>query len=166
MESTLEKLEQVLAGELDAHETMLVSASTFNSALRKEDVATIDRQRVIHDETISRIEKLEEQRIACCELLARSLGAATTPLSFSMLLEQVPPAWRRRFEVLRSALKDKIAEIARISTSNRILLEEGLRVADATVALLTGGSRGYGGYGKRGQVLQGPVVQSLFNRTV
>ncbi|MBN1575570.1 MAG: flagellar protein FlgN [Chitinispirillaceae bacterium] len=166
MENVLEKLEQVLTLELDVHTTLLASAHEFNSALKEENIDKIDRQRAIHDETICRIEKLEDQRISCCTSLARSLGIVKKPLRLAMLLEKMEQPWRERLEAVQQSLKEKINELSNIGNSNRILLEEGLRMVGQTFSMMQQAGRKYTAYGKRGQSVTGPARQSLINRTV
>lgn len=167
MENVLEKLEHVLTSELEVHNDFLASALEFNRAIKEQNLSDIDRQRAVHDDTICRIEKLENERITCCTVLARSLGVVRQPLKFAMLLEKLPPQWRNRFTTLQQMLKSKISELSKISTSNRILLEEGLRVAGATFSFVqqSAGNR-YAAYGKHGRTVAGPGLQSIINRTI
>ena len=110
MDNVLEQLEQLLQSQLDVHNDFLASSREFNCAIKEQNITKIDQHRAIHDETICRIEKLEEQRIACCSLLARSLGIVKAPLRLSMVLEKVPLRWRERLCGIQLALKDKIRE--------------------------------------------------------
>ncbi|MBN1756941.1 MAG: flagellar export chaperone FlgN [Chitinispirillaceae bacterium] len=166
MKNTLEQLEQVLASELNVHEEFLVSARQFNKAIREQDLDAIDRERAVHDATVCRIEKLEVERMSYCRVLAQSLGIKRDPVKLGMLLEKIPPQWRDRLSMLQEALKKTISELSKISTSNRILLEEGLRVVHATCSFVrqSAGSR-YAPYGKHGRPVDGPVFQTMINKT-
>jgi hypothetical protein len=166
MDNVLEKLEQVLQSELDVHTALLASAREFNDAIKEENIAVIDRQRLVHDETVCRIEKLEEQRMVYCAALARSLGIVKKPLRLAMVLEKVPHQWKERLGRIQQSLKEKIGELSKISISNRILLEEGLRVVGHTFSMLRQAGKKYAAYGKRGQSVSGPALQSIINRTV
>jgi hypothetical protein len=165
MNNVLEKLEQILSVEIEVHDIFLAAAHEFNAAIKNQNLADIDRQRAIHDETICRIEQLENERISCCTVLAGSLGIVKKPLKLGMLLEKVPQQWRNRLGSLQMALKSKIGELSKISTSNRILLEEGLRVVGSTFSFVqqAAGSR-YAAYGKHGRSVAGPALQSMVNR--
>ena len=166
MEEVLEKLERVLTTELEMHTSLLASAQEFNTAIKEEDLEKIDRQRAIHDETICRIEKLEEQRNECCSVLARSLGIVKKPLRMTMLLEKVPQQWKERLGSIQRQLKEKINELSNIGISNRILLEEGLRMVGHTFSMMQEAGSKYTAYGTRGQSVSGPALQSLINRTI
>ena len=166
MQNVLEKLEQVLTSELEVHEEFLASSREFNRVIRDEDLDGIDRQRTVQDETVCRIEKLEKERRSCCTVLARSFGIAREPLKMSMLLEKVPSQWRDRLNSLQETLKGTVREVTKISTSNRILLEEGLRVVQSTYAYVqqAAGSR-YAPYGQHGRTVSKPLLQSIINKT-
>ena len=166
MNGTLEKLESILKSELDVHVSFLVSALELNRVLREEDLVKIDRQRHVQDETVCRIEKLEEQRREYCAAIAQSLGIAKRPVKMAMLIEKLPQQWRDRLGALQRALREKISELSKISVSNRLLLEEGLRIADNTIAMVRKVGRKYGAYGHYGQTLSSPLTTSIINRTV
>ena len=166
MENELEKLEQVLTSELTVHNEFLDSAQEFNRALREQDLAGIDRQRAVQDTTVTRIEKLESERIACCTELARSFGITREPIKLGMLLEKMPLQWRGRMSTLQETLKTKVSELSKISTSNRILLEEGLRMVRSTYTFIqqAAGTR-YAPYGRHGRTIASTAPQNIINRT-
>ena len=166
MEEVIERLEAVLKSELETHSSLLASAQEFNGALREENVAKIDRQRTAHDDMICRIEKLEEQRSECCSTLARSLGIGGKPLRMSMLLEKLPPRWRERLSSVQRSLREKVNELSKINLANRILLEEGLRMAEHTFSMVRQAGPKYTAYGTRGQSVSGPAVRTIVNRTI
>ena len=165
MNTILERLEQVLKAELDTHSALVVTARAFNQALKEENIESIQQHRAAHDEALCKIEKLEEQRIECCSVLAQSFGFSKKQLKLAQLLDKIPEAWRARLSAVRQALKSKITELSKLTISNRILLEEGLRIIEHTFSLVQQGSNKYAGYGKRGQSMVGPPLDSLINRT-
>jgi len=166
MKDTFETLEQVLKSELESHTELLATALEFNRAIREEDMDRIDRERTTHDEVICRIERLEEQRIACFATLARSLGVAGKNLRLAKLLEKAPPQWRERLCAIQKLLRDKMDEVSRITISNRIFLEEGLKVVANTFVMLREASGKYPCYGNRGESVSGPAFNSFINKTV
>ena len=167
MQTVLEKLEQVMQSELAVHDDLLASSREFNRAIRENDIENIDRQRSVQDATICRIEKLESERRSCCAVLAQSYGIVKQPLKLAMLIEKVPKQWCDRLGELQRALKDRLAELAKISASNRILLEEGMRMVQATFGFVRQAAAGrYCAYGKHGRTVAGPAVQSIINRTI
>jgi hypothetical protein len=162
----LEKLETVLQSEVDMHATMIVSSQEFNAALRSGDLAIIDRQRIVQDEAICKIEHLETQRMDCCTAAAEVLGIIKKPLRLTQLLDKIPNDWRTRLEKVHSALKGKINELTAINISNRILLEEGLKMLGNTFSIVRQAGKKYAGYGNQGQVTASPPFRSIINRTV
>jgi hypothetical protein len=166
MNTLLEKLETVLKSELEVHGAFLASTRELNNALKEENLVKIDHQRHMQDESICRIEKLEEQRSEYCTELARSLGISRRPVKMTMLLEKLPQQWRDRLGSIHMMLRDRLTELSRISVSNRILLEEGMRIAGNTISLIRNAGKKYGAYGHYGQQVAVPLTTTLFNKTV
>lgn len=166
MQELFEKLEKILKSELDVHRTFLTTAQAFNGAVREENISEIDRQRTAQDETICRIEKLEEERILCCRNLAARMGITKKPVKLSLLLGKMPVEWRDRLGMIHKALKQKLMEVSKITVSNRILLEEGLKVVTHTFSLIQQGGKKYSVYEQRGRAAPGGTLQSIINRTV
>lgn len=166
MKTILEKLETVMKSELDIHITLVTSAHEFNGALKGDDLAGVDRQRQVYDESVCRIEKCEAQRTECCIAIAKSLGVVRRPLKMGMLLEKLPPMWRDRLGGLQRALHEKLTELFKVNVANRILLEEGIRMADHTIAMVRKAGKKYGAYGHYGQMVASPVTMTIINRTV
>lgn len=167
METLLEKLEKILKSELDEHITFLDTARAFNHAIKEEDLGKIEQQRLVQDETVCRIEKLEDQRMECCTELAQSLGIGSRPFRLAQLLEKLPEHWRSRLEDIRRTLRNKVNELSKMNISNRILLEEGLRMVEHTFSSIRKcGSSRYAAYGQRGQVTGGTGPRTIFNQTV
>ena len=165
MQELFEKLEKILKSELDVHHTFLTTAQAFNGAVREDNVGEIDRQRTAQDETICRIEKLEEERILCCSNLASRMGITKKPVKLSLLLGKMPPEWRGRITEVHKALKQKLMELSKITVSNRILLEEGLKVVTHTFSLIQQGGKKYSVYEQRGRTAPAGALQSIINRT-
>lgn len=166
MKDTFETLEQVLKSELESHTALLATAMEFNRAIKEENMDSINRERTVHDEVICRIERLEEQRIACFGTLARSLGVAGKQVRLAKLLEKAPPEWHERLCAIQKLLRDKMTEVSRITISNRILLEEGLKVVANTFSMLRGAGGKYSCYGNRGESVSRSAFNSLINKTV
>ena len=166
MQELFEKLENILKSELDIHHVFLKTAQEFNSAIREENLGDVDRQRTIQDETICRIEKLEDERKLCCGDLASRFGITKKQVKLTMLLVKMPEAWRMRIEQVHKALKEKVAELVKISVSNRILLEEGLKVATHTFSAIQQCGNRFAGYGQSGKPATGSALRSIINRTV
>ncbi len=166
MESLLEELEGVLKDELDIHDSLLESANSFNAAIREEDLNKIDCQRAIHDKIACRLEKLEEQRTECCLSLAGKLGIEKRPLKMAMLIEKVPFQWKERLGLLHQKLKEKVKDLNKISISNRLLLEEGLRMVEHTFSMMNCAGSRYMAYGSRGQTVASAATKNLFNKTI
>lgn len=166
MNELFEKLENVLKSELAVHHSFIRTAREFNSAIREENLEEIDKQRTIQDETICRLEKLENERRLCCSDLASRLGITRRQVKLSMLLSKMPETWRERIGEVHKALKEKVTELSRFSVSNRILLEEGLKVVTHTFGAIQRSGNRFAIYGHGGKPAAGGALQSIINRTV
>jgi len=165
MENLLEKIEDVLIAEVEVHTSMISSSHQFNEAIKSGEHESINKQRIVNDDAVCTLEKLEEKRTDYCSEAAGRLGIFRKPLKLSMLLEKIPAEWKKRLEHQQQVLKLKIAELTSINTSNRILLEEGLKVIGATFTCIKKTESRFAGYGNRGQTMPSSLI-SIINRTV
>jgi flagellar biosynthesis/type III secretory pathway chaperone len=164
MEKSFEMLEQILNRELDIHVELLKNGYEFNSAIKNNDLGAMQQHTAIHDEMICQIEKLEEQRLDCSQILSILLGLETPAAKISNLLEQMPPVWQSRLSKVQKILKEKIFELSKINKSNQILLEEAILIINGTFALLQKPSVKYAQYGKKGAATNRTASLSLINR--
>jgi len=164
MDALLEKVEKVLAAEVDIHNEIIKSSLEFNAAIKSGETEAIDRQRNAHDAALCTLERLEEERVATCSDVASALGISRSPLKLSMLMERISTEWKVRLEKQQLLLRGKLAELTSITTSNRILLEEGLKFISATFDCVKKSGNRFSGYGKRGQTMSSSLM-SIINRT-
>lgn len=166
MENLLEKIEDVLEKEIDMHDRLIGSSQGMNKALRDGDVSAIDKERALHDEAFCNVEKLESQRQEICMEAAAALGIERANIKMPLLLDKIPASWRERLGALQQNLKGKIAELSSLTVSNRILIEEGLRMISNTFSIIRQAERRFDAYGTRGQSLAGSSMRSVINRTM
>lgn len=164
MEEILEKIEKVLIAEVETHSAMITSSHEFCEAIKSGETETIDQKRARNDEMICTLEHLEEQRSEYCNEAAHKLCILKTPLKLAMLTAKIPAEWKLRIEKQHQALKAKINELTKINTSNRILLEEGLKVIGETFSCMKKCGDRLSGYGNRGQTMSSSMI-SIINRT-
>lgn len=166
MEKLLEKLELILKSECDLHEELLGTANLFNDAIKKNDLAAIQKFTTQHDEQVYQIAKLEEQRIECATNLARELSLSVETPKMAAVLEKVPPEWHQRLSTVQSKLKEQISELTRINTSNRILLEESLHFINSNIVMFQKSSIRNNNYGDNGKHANISAGRNLINRVV
>lgn len=124
MDKLYDKLLGILSSETQLHELLVEAALAFNNAIKEDNLDKIQSCTAIHDEQICQLEKLESQRTACCSSIASALKLKTIRLN--TLLDHAPDSIKNELSSVHSALKSKIGELSRLTTSNRVLLENGL----------------------------------------
>lgn len=164
MDALLDKIEKILTAEVDLHQEMLKSSLDFNVAIKNGDNEGIIKQKNMHDTALCTLERLEEERIASCKDVAQALGIMRSPLKLSMLLGSISAEWKKRLEKQQMLLWGKISELSALNTSNRILLEEGLKMIAATFDCIKKSGNRFSGYGKSGQTMSSSLM-SIINRT-
>ncbi|NLG16917.1 MAG: flagellar protein FlgN [Fibrobacter sp.] len=166
MEKSLQELEQILSREVEVHSSMIQTAGAFNKAIKGNDLPALQQHSADQDRQICQIEKLEERRVECVNELSGSLGLTPAASRLQLMLEKLPEQWRPRFATVHTALKQKIAELSRLNTSNRILIEEALGTIGNTFSFLQQSNGKYAQYGARGKAEGSAAsVITLINRT-
>jgi hypothetical protein len=131
-------LESILTKEYEAHEQLLGVAACVNTAIKESDLPTLMTHTSRLDEQVSHVGRIEEQRQECCSALARMLGlAAQSTTRLVALIDRAPETIREKLCALYEKLKNALAKISSINVSNRILLEEGLRLVRGRIAYST-----------------------------
>ncbi|MCX7725287.1 MAG: hypothetical protein N2053_00410 [Chitinispirillaceae bacterium] len=166
MEKILEKLEFVLNKEEESHLSFLKLAKELNKALRENNITEIERLRKLYDESICYIEKLEEERLSCCVTLKELLGIKTSQINISTLINLVPEKWKQKFFTIKNNMKKIIDELASITTSNRILIEEGIKVMNASILNIYKLNNRYSCYKRSGKNERNYFFNGILNKTV
>jgi hypothetical protein len=166
-DTAFEELETILAKEYEAHEKMLSAATEVNVAIKKNDLATLQKNTSNLDEQVFQIEQIEEKRLACCSRLSLSIGTGSEPVRLAAIIEKAPPLFREKLGQLQTALKNAIAKIAQITIANRILIEEGLTMVQGQFAIIMQSGMRFAHYEhKGGRATAALPYNPLFNRTI
>jgi hypothetical protein len=164
---TFEELENVLAKECEAHEQMLQAAQAVNAAIRQSDLETLQKNTAYLDGRICLVEQLEERRKDCCGALARSLGIGRASLKLSALIEKAPAAAAGKLAGLHTSLRGLLEKIAKVTVSNRILINEGLELVRGRLNLAAQSAGRFDHYGQRGsRATARAPLHPFINRTV
>lgn len=150
--TAFQELDAILAEENEAHQRLLDAAAHVNSAIRESDVETLRKRSTVLDQRIVEVQRIEERRTECCKALSFSLGLGSGAVRLARLIEKAPPALREKCVRSRASLQSVLEKIARITVANRILLEEGLRIAHGrlrTIMRPDGRFAQYAGHGRR-----------------
>ena len=164
MEKPLEELEQILSRELEIHVSLVQTANDLNKAIKESNLTALQQHTLDQDNKICQIEKLEEKRIQCILNLSNLLGLAQVPSKLAIILEKLPGQWRERLSNIHSILKQKIGDLVKINTSNRILMQEALGMISGTLALFQGTNSKFAQYGIKGKQANTAAARNLINR--
>jgi len=163
MKEQAQKLRSVLETELGAHDRLLAAAQAMNAALKGGQVAEVKRHAARYDELTVQIERLEEQRLAVCDAIARSAGLNGHP-NLSAIIAALPAEHRSNLDSVRLGLKRAITGLTKANTSNRVLIESALTNVAQIMDVLTRPDTRLAGYKKHGGMDTRPVRKTLFNQ--
>jgi len=163
MKEQAQKLRTVLESERGAHDQLLAAAEAMNTALKGGQVAEVKRNAARYDELTVQIERLEEQRLAACDAIARSAGLNGHP-NLSAIIAALPVEHRGNLDTVRSDLKRAITGLTKVNTSNRVLIESALTNVAQIMNVLTRPDTRLSGYKKHGGMDTRPVHRTFFNQ--
>lgn len=166
MNHMFDELEKILSCELEVHETLVETAGAFNQSIRADNIPEIQTYTARHDEHICQVEKLEERRIEQCSILGKKLGLVSKEPRLSALIDNAPQEQKTRLLSIQKKLKSKINELVALTTSNRVLLENGLTVINNTFLFLQQSQRKFEPYSAKRKSSQPYQGYTLINRTV
>ncbi|MCU0608634.1 MAG: flagellar protein FlgN [Chitinispirillaceae bacterium] len=161
------ELETILERETEAHEQMFNAAIQVNSAIKQKDLPAIQKQTASLDEHVVQIEKLEERRKECCASLSGGLGLNRESVRLATLIGKAPQACRDKLAQLQASLKSAVERIAKITVSNRILIEEGLLLVQGQFGIIMQSGSPFTNYRQYGnKAMSSLPCQSIINRTI
>ncbi|MDD5673486.1 MAG: flagellar protein FlgN [Chitinivibrionales bacterium] len=168
MDNELEKLIALLTQLYAVHNQLLEIGTAMNCAIKARNLPEIQRMLHHFDTAAGKVQELEEERLACCDTLAASIGGGLRRhLTLTALLDLLPQGQARtRLADLRRDLKAAINALTKINVSNRILLNEGIQYIGMTVALASHLHIKFTNYKTGGAKTGGPRQSNLINRVV
>lgn len=163
MEAHISELYELLENERTVHEQLCELARAMNGALKANKAAEVQTISARYDELVCRLEQLEENRVVICDAVAKTLNAGSRHLTLPKVIEALPEERRGAFVELRARLRERMRELARINTSNQVLLNEALTDISRTVEMLAVSRNTFTPY-QRGKKQQEAARRPLFNR--
>lgn len=165
--AAFEELQTILAREYEAHEQLLSAATEVNSAIKKNDLAALQKHTSNLDEQVFQIERIEERRVECCGSISQSIGVPAGNVRLATIVEKAPPLLREKLAQLQTALKNALAKIAQLTVSNRVLIEAGLAMVQGQFAIIMQSGARFTHYEhKGGRATARLPCNPLFNRTI
>lgn len=166
MDNILKELEHILNKEQESHASLFKLAKELNKALRENNITEIDRLRKLYDESTFNIEKLEEQRLYYCATLKELLGIKTTHFNLNTLINLIPENWKQRLLTIQKNMRKIINELSNITISNKILIEEGIKVINISISNIYKLNNRYYCYKRSGKNEKNYSFNGLINKTV
>jgi hypothetical protein len=164
--SLFEELAEILGKETEAHRRLLAAAREMNQAAKSGDILGLKRFTSEIDGEIHRIEQLEEDRKSRCALLVSATGLPDGNPRMAQLIARAPDLIRARLSGLRTALKEHLTAIASINGANRLLCDEGVRIAREQLQLIMQPPVKFANYHEGGtRTVPGISFNTLINRT-
>jgi hypothetical protein len=166
-DTIFEELETILSKEYEAHEQLLCAATEVNAAIKKNDLTVLQKHTSILDEQVLQVELIEEKRRECCGKLSHAIGISIEKVRLGTIIEKAPPSFREKLAQLHASLKNTVAKIAKITLSNRIMIEEGLAMVQGQFAIIMQAGTKFAHYqNKGGRAAAAFPYNPLYNRTI
>jgi hypothetical protein len=164
--TVFEELQTILAREYEAHEHLLNAATEVNCAIKKNDLAALQKHTSNLDDKVFQIEQIEERRKECCGAISQTIGFPAGNVRLATIIDKAPPVLREKLAGLQTALKNALAKIAQLTVSNRILIEEGLAMVQGRFAIIMQSGARFTHYRHNGGRAAARLpCNPLFNRT-
>lgn len=157
---------QLLTQENDIHCHLIDIASSMNSIIKHEDIASLQKSSSMYDEQICLLEKAEERRIECCVRIQKALGESVSSSRLATLMNYCDQEQKATLEALKTSLNSRISELSRINTSNSLLLEEGIGAIARTFDMIKESTRQKNGYRHKGDFSPKTSGVSVFNQVM
>ncbi len=163
MDKFFEELKIVLSDELKIHSDCVQTATDMNTAIKKKEVEKVQRLTDQFDTLIGQIETIEIRRLELCDSITKALRPEHRHMNLQNIITLVPEKEQESFTEIRSSLKKKITELARINTSNQLLLNESLVAIGMNFKLIAQSHHVDTGYKQTGAIQKQPVHRHIIN---
>lgn len=148
--------------EIKLHEKLVSTASSINVALLKDQVEDVKNNSQSYEELMYEVEKCEDRRKEICFSIAENVGLQ--PQSrLKDFIDKAEPKFSTRLQEQHSLLKKIMNELAKINTSNKVLLEVALDAVNNTFSMIAkAGTKKETTYSKIGNKPENKVIPSGF----
>lgn len=133
----LNELIRVLSVEKDLYSQLAELAHAKQKVIISNDVETLAEYLKEEQELIDNIEDVERDRRNAVIGLCNSLDISEKELSFSKLREYLDASSKAKLDQFKTSLLRILEELHNTNETNRMLIEEAMRINDFTVRVLT-----------------------------
>jgi flagellar biosynthesis/type III secretory pathway chaperone len=157
----------VLEQELELHSRLVSASRAMNNAVKEKTMGEIQSATRNHNECISRIEELEEQRLTLCDALCAATVKKGRHASLLLAIDHLDKEDGSTVFALRARLKNMLNELSGINSSNKVLITESIYANQKTFEMvITHHEKRHSGYKKQGTREQAKQSTSLINRII
>jgi len=166
MKDPLDRLVELLEKETDLYRLLLKAVSREKEAILQSDLENLNRICKEKENTILKIQIMEEQRIANLKMLAAGTGTPSADLTLRKLIDLVDSPYRERFEAILDTWRDLIGRIRNINKHNRGLLTHSVDLVRGSLALLNNLINATPVYRRSGTLFEQRRTGTLFSSDV
>ncbi len=163
MDTLFEELKTVLSDELNIHTNCVNIAADMNTAIKQKEVDKVQRLTGQFDVLIGQIEMLEVRRLELCDDITRAFKPQNRHMNLQGIIALIPEKDKKPFSEIRTSLKEKINELSKVNTSNRLLLHESISVIGKNFEMITESQNRLAGYKQTGTMEKKLVRKNIVN---
>jgi flagellar biosynthesis/type III secretory pathway chaperone len=165
MEKAIDELTGILEKEIQLHGNLINTAGCINKSILASDLNLLQQHTNQYDEQIYELEKVEDDRLECCKSLSGLLGFGENhPAKLSRIISKSPVEQKAKLEQVRTVLRKHILELAKVNTSNRILLENSLGIINNEFNMIRNAVKRPTGYHQKGHTAYSSSSTTFINR--
>jgi flagellar biosynthesis/type III secretory pathway chaperone len=136
MKNALDRLVVLLKNETELYRSLLEDVGLEKKAILKSDIDRLTRICKRKENTMLKIQILEEQRLASIKILADNTDYSPEELTLRKLIGIVPDDYALQLQTILNTWKDLIGQIRGINQHNRGLLMHSVDLVRGSLALL------------------------------
>lgn len=138
---SINTLIHVLDGQRDCYAALLQLAETKRRALITDDLHALEHTLEQEQVLITTLGRLERERLETGTYLAREMSVPADMLTLDVLASKADPSLQERLATLRTEIVSQIQRLKEINQVNGQLIDQALRVINASLQALGGSSQ-------------------------
>jgi len=144
---------------------MIATARFLNEAVRGQNVERVHTCTLAYDTLAGRLEELENRRIALCRSFAQICLGTETTVKLATIESAAEGPFRKLIGDLGTNLRRGVADLTKLATENRILLEAHINGITHNVETLCQKQNHLANYRFTGAKDMTPLRRNLLNQT-
>lgn len=133
----LNQLIQILSVEKKLYTELKELAQNKQKTIISNDVEQLAIYLSEEQSLIDQIEDVEKERRQAVIGLCTDLDITEKELSFTKLREYLDPVSRKKLDQFKTSLLEILEELGEVNETNRVLIQEAMKINDFTIRILT-----------------------------